>query len=152
VPTVRSAATSSIAQLATPPGGSSFDYPPADQIDPRQREIAPRPATPPPAPREPAPGDGLSAARNSATDAVEGALSAFGSSRRTPGASLPDTSLTAAISGRMTLDIDSSPAEPPTALTPPANEPLSAPTPDPNEIRFQLSGFQSGTRRADREN
>lgn len=163
VPSVRSAATSSIAQLATPPGGSSFDYPPAEQIDPRQRELAPRPPAPPAAddaftstpsaPQQPVVNSELNAARDSATSAVEDALSAFGTSRRTPGASLPDTSLTAAISGRMTLDIDSSTKDQPTPLTPPsATEPLTAPTPDPNEIRFQLSGFQSGTRRADREN
>ena len=162
VPSVRAAATSSIAQLATPPGGSSFDYPPAEQIDPRQRELTSRPSTPPTTgggtttplpPQQPSVSADLSAARTSATDAVEGALSAFGSSRRTPGASLPDTSLTAAISGRMSLDINSPSSEEPAPLTPPAaTEPLTAPTPDPNEIRFQLSGFQSGTRRADREN
>ncbi len=140
--TTRSAATASLALLATPSAGSSFDYPPADQIDPRQREHSARPST------------DLSAARDSAADAVEGALSAFGSARRTPGASLPDTSLAAAISGRMTLESDPPQATPPQATPPPApaTEPLTAPTPDPSEIRFQLSGFQSGTRRADREN
>jgi signal transduction histidine kinase len=160
--TVRSAATSSIAQLATPPHGSSFDYPPADQIDPRQRETTRRPAAAPVAgdtfsstplaPREIVVTTDLSAARNSATDAVEGALSAFGSARRTPGASLPDTSLAAAISGRMTLQVDQPPPEPLAPPKPPATAPLTAPTADPNEIRFQLSGFQSGTRRADQEN
>lgn len=147
----------SVARLATPPAGSSFDYPPADQIDPRQREFAQRSAArPPPAdsgPSEPAPPTDLGAARSSAADAVEGALSAFGSARRTPGAALPDTSLTAMISGRMTLEVDTPPTVPPPA---PATTPLTAPTPDPapdpNEIRFQLSGFQSGTSRADREN
>lgn len=163
----RSEMTSSLAQLATPPAGSSFDYPPADQIDPRQRELTPRtpPApsdaaarTVPGAPMVPSAPSDLSAARVSANDAVEGALSAFGTARRTPGASLPDTSLTAAISGRMTLDLDASatnePATPESAPEPeaPASTPLSAPTPDPSEIRFQLSGFQSGIRRADQEN
>lgn len=54
----------------------------------------------------------------------------------------------------MTLESDPPQATPPQATPPPApaTEPLTAPTPDPSEIRFQLSGFQSGTRRADREN
>ncbi|MGB3737014.1 MAG: ATP-binding protein [Ilumatobacter sp.] len=165
VANARSEATSSLAQLATPPAGSSFDYPPADQIDPRQRETAHRPTPTPPeatltptptAPSGPVPAAGLDAARSSANDAVEGALTAFGSARRTPGAALPDTSLTAAISGRMTLELDPSgaatPAPTPPTPAPPATTPLTDPTTDPNEIRFQLSGFQSGTSRADREN
>jgi len=153
----RSEITSSLAQLATPTPGASFDYPPSEQIDPRQREHT-RPAAAA-APTVPAPTGSadLDAARDSANDAVEGALSAFGSARRTPGASLPDTSLTAAISGRMTLDLGDSPTprpapEPAAQPDVPASEPLTAPTPDPSEIRFQLSGFQSGIRRADQEN
>lgn len=142
-------------QMATPPVGSSFDYPPTEQIDPRQREMAPPPAPPaasnpePSVPDEPPASSDLSAARSSADDAVEGALSAFGSARRTPGARLPDTSLIAAISGRMTLEL---PATPPVEPTAPATVPLTAPSADADEIRFQLSGFQSGTSRADREN
>lgn len=156
--TARIEATSSLAQLATPPAGGSFDYPPADQIDPRQREQTAHNARTAAVDATPtlAPSDDLSAARTSAADAVEGALSAFGSARRTPGAALPETSLTAMISGRMTLDLDTSSDNQPDhtpEITPPA-PPATTPAPDtdPNEIRFQLSGFQSGTSRADQEN
>ncbi|MEP1125323.1 MAG: ATP-binding protein [Ilumatobacter sp.] len=140
----------SLARLAVPPSTSSFDYPPIEQIDPRQRELAPRPTlSAGSASAHAAASADLDAARSSAADAVEGALSAFGSARRTPGVSLPDTSLASLFSGQMTLEIPRPASEP---LTAAPNIPLTAPSADPDEIRFHLSGFQSGTRRADEEN
>ncbi len=150
LPTIPVDRAESLARLAVPPATSSFDYPPIDQIDPRQREFAPRPtpAAESSSTHAAASAD-LAAARSSAADAVEGALSAFGSARRTPGVSLPDTSLASMFSGQMTLEIPRTADEP---LTAAPNIPLTAPNADPDEIRFHLSGFQSGTRRADQEN
>ncbi len=91
-----------------------------------------------------APNPDLVSAQASASQAVDAALSVFGAERRTPGANLPNTSLVSSISGVMSLDA-SSPSPAPAAST-------AAPAaPDPDEIRFQLAGFQSGTRRADQE-
>ena len=102
-------------------------------------------AAPTAAARRPAvtPNEELASAQTSANEAVGAALSVFGAERRTPGANLPNTSLVSSLSGVMSLD-SASPA--PAGATPPA--PQAA---DPNEIRFQLAGFQSGTRRADQE-
>ena len=97
---------------------------------------APRPAA--------VPNADLASAQASASEAVDAALSMFGAERRTPGANLPDTSLVSSLSGVMSLDTSPTPAAPPS--------PRGAPSgPDPDEIRFQLAGFQSGTRRADQE-
>ena len=97
---------------------------------------APRPAA--------VPNADLASAQASASQAVDAALSMFGAERRTPGANLPDTSLVSSLSGVMSLDTTPTPATPPS--------PRGAPSaPDPDEIRFQLAGFQSGTRRADQE-
>jgi hypothetical protein len=99
-------------------------------------------AAPPAAPRAvAAPDPDLASAQASASQAVDAALSVFGTERRTPGANLPDTSLVSSLSGVMSLD---APPATPTAAT-------ERHAPDPDEIRFQLAGFQSGTRRADQE-
>jgi signal transduction histidine kinase len=137
----------------------SLVYPPLDQIDPRQREVTPRPAPAvasiahirdgEPAPRGQVPTGlappsasavrlDLAAAQTSAADAVGEVVSTFGGSRRNPGANMPDTAVFPALSGSV------------------KREDFNAATTDPqpvdsDEIRFQLSGFQSGTSRADRD-
>ena len=94
--------------------------------------------------RKAAGGSRVAADSASASEAVDAALSMFGAERRMPGANLPDTSLVSSLSGVMSLDTSPTPAAPPS--------PRGAPSgPDPDEIRFQLAGFQSGTRRADQE-
>ena len=94
------------------------------------------------------PSDDLARAQSSANEAVGAALSVFGAARRTPGANLPNTSLVASLSGVMSLDSPGSG----TNESQPAASPVRTPdATDPDEIRFQLAGFQSGTRRADRE-
>ncbi len=88
----------------------------------------------------------LASAQTSANEAVGAALSMFGAERRTPGANLPNTSLVSSLAGVMSLDTASSA---PTATAAPTTRTPSAA--DPDEIRSQLAGFQSGTRRADQE-
>ncbi len=102
----------------------------------------------PTAPQQPAvaPNEDLASAQTSANEAVGAALSVFGAERRTPGANLPDTSLVSSLSGVMSLDESSAAPATPATTTSPASQ-----TGDPDEIRFQLAGFQSGTRRADQE-
>ena len=77
------------------------------------------------------------------------ALSVFGVERRKPGANLPNTSLVGSLSGVMSLDSATLRAAEPTAATSNASVDANG---EPDEIRFQLAGFQSGTRRADEEN
>lgn len=103
-------------------------------------------AAPTAAPRAVAPPDpdpDLASAQASASQAVDAALSVFGTERRTPGANLPNTSLVGSFSGVMSLEAA------PSALSSAATDRVGQP--DPDEIRFQLAGFQSGTRRADQE-
>jgi hypothetical protein len=135
-----------------------------------------RPTPEPPAPVPPAPpADSLGAATEQlsreADDAVNDALSVFGVSRRTPGAQLPATDLFASISGSMRLGgVDEKPSS---AGPAPAPNPAPSSTPAPSsmpaanavldaasrltdlgdeeQVRFDLSGFQHGTHRADRE-
>lgn len=145
--------TSSLADLAVPPAASV----PAPAAAPSAPAPIPAPAPAPAAPASVAPAPvgpaamphpvataspDLVAAQNSANDAVAGALAVFGTERRTPGANLPQTSLVTSLSGVMSLD------DAPVSPTPP--DPVPPPT-DPDEIRSQLAGFQSGTRRADQE-
>ena len=92
------------------------------------------------------PNEELASAQTSANEAVGAALSVFGAERRTPGANLPNTSLVSSLSGVMSLDSIVADTRRIPGETPPA--PQAA---DPDEIRFQLAGFQSGTRRADQE-
>jgi len=114
----------------------------------------------PTAPRRPAAArnEELASAQTSATEAVGAVLSVFSADRRTPGANLPNTSLVNTLSGVMSLDSPSpSPTPTPTPAPAPApTAPATAPSPpghdaDPDKVRFQLAGFQSGTRRADQE-
>jgi len=93
----------------------------------------------------------LASAQMSANEAVGAALSVFGAERRTPGANLPNTSVVSSLSGVMSLDASSpAPATSTSAESTAATSP-APPAADPDEIRFQLAGFQSGTRRADQE-
>jgi hypothetical protein len=96
----------------------------------------------------PVPNADLMSAQTSANEAVGAALSVFGVERRTPGANLPNTSLVGSLSGVMSLDGATSAAGTPASMPSATTEA----DPDPDEIRFQLAGFQSGTRRADQEN
>ena len=99
----------------------------------------------------------LDAARASAQSSVDQALSVFATTR-TPGANLPDTSFISSLSGSMRLDLGD---DDPVASPPPFGDlgtgassgPFAglASGGDADRVRFQLSGFQQGTDRADRE-
>jgi HAMP domain-containing protein len=90
--------------------------------------------------------DATSELNRAADEAVNDAISVFGTQRRTPGAQLPATDLFASISGTMALGGSDTP-------TPPTPRPASPVTDlgDEDQVRFDLSGFQQGTTRADRE-
>lgn len=90
--------------------------------------------------------DATSQLNRAADEAVNDAISVFGAQRRTPGAQLPATDLFASISGSMALGKSDAPATPPSRPASPV-----ADLGDEDQVRFDLSGFQQGTTRADRE-
>lgn len=166
-----------VAPTIEPVDAPPVETAPVDSAPPVAPVSEPRPALPAQPPAVPVPAaapaeppaslEGLGGATDqlnrAADEAVNGALSVFGVSRRTPGAQLPATDLFSSISGSMrlgSLDDDSAPT--------PATAPVSAPTAAPaapsprpsagdfdlgdeEQVRFDLSGFQNGTNRADRE-
>ena len=97
-----------------------------------------------------------------ADDAVNEALSVFGTARRTPGAQMPTTDLFASIAGSMRLgSSDDSPTSGAATTSTTAASvshhalhergSVAADLGDEEQVRFDLSGFQQGTNRADRE-
>lgn len=104
--------------------------------------------TPPPTPLQPS-NDATTELSRAADQAVNEAISLFGAKRRQPGAQLPETDLFASISGSMALDGADAPEPRPAPQTRP--EPVVADLGDEDRVRFDLSGFQQGTTRADRE-
>jgi HAMP domain-containing protein/anti-sigma regulatory factor (Ser/Thr protein kinase) len=108
--------------------------------------------SPPPTPLQPS-NDATSDLNRAADSAVADALSVFGTQRRKPGAQLPVTDLFASISGSMALGSDSGAQSPASPSRPTPSRPTSSVTDlgDEEQVRFDLSGFQQGTTRADRE-
>lgn len=91
--------------------------------------------------------DATTQLNKAADDAVADAISMFGTQRRQPGAQLPETDLFASISGSMALEGASDAPTVPTLRPVPPIADLG----DEDQVRFDLSGFQQGTTRADRE-
>ena len=117
---------------------------------------------PPPAPNLDTRGQETEQLNRAADQAVNDALSVFGVSRRTPGAQLPATDLVASISGSMrlgSLDDESTTRTPPSHASPvgvldDATDDLTddfTDLGDEEQVRSDLSGFQNGTNRAERE-
>lgn len=100
--------------------------------------------TPPSTPLQPS-NDATTQLNRAADEAVNEAINHFGAQRRQPGAQLPETDLFASISGSMALDGNEEQAPQPQP------EPTVADLGDEDRVRFDLSGFQQGTTRADRE-
>jgi hypothetical protein len=90
---------------------------------------------------------------DAAASAVDEALNVFKAARRTPGANMPETNLIASISGSMGSPFRSRTPETTGASTSTISAPPSrrVDVGDPDEVRSNLAGFQSGIGRADRE-
>lgn len=104
--------------------------------------------TPPSTPLQPS-NDATTQLSRAAGEAVSEAINVFGAQRRQPGAQLPETDLFSSISGSMALD--GAEAQSPGSAPHSRPEPTVADLGDEDRVRFDLSGFQQGTTRADRE-
>lgn len=144
----------------TAPNPATFEWPSPSEVDPlsidHRTSSSSRPSIPAsipdaaPAGASPAAAVSTQDLNRAADDAVNGALSVFGSARRTPGAQLPETDLLASISGSMGLGASGSAPDRPSGLGAGTERPLPD-LGDENQVRFDLSGFQQGINRADRE-